>query len=133
MKAMAGVGMAPQLATVVSAADGITRCRWATETGRDLIAYHDEEWGTPTQDEAALFEALALLRGQDLQNPVAPGGAHIVDLHFQIVVILREIVENSFQPARLIGAEVQIASEAIVGDLASIASPIRGAALQFPM
>jgi DNA-3-methyladenine glycosylase I len=57
---MAGVGMSPELPTVVSGADGITRCRWATETGRDLIAYHDVEWGKPTHDEAALFEALVL-------------------------------------------------------------------------
>jgi DNA-3-methyladenine glycosylase I len=60
MKAMAGVDMSPRLATVVTAADGITRCRWATETGRDLTAYHDDEWGTPTHDEATLFEALVL-------------------------------------------------------------------------
>jgi DNA-3-methyladenine glycosylase I len=60
MKAMAGVDMPPQLATVVTAADGVTRCRWATETGRDLTAYHDHEWGTPTRDEARLFEALVL-------------------------------------------------------------------------
>ncbi|HZC11550.1 MAG TPA: DNA-3-methyladenine glycosylase I [Mycobacterium sp.] len=57
---MAGVGMSPQLPTVVRAADGVTRCRWATETGRDLIAYHDLEWGKPTHDQAALFEALVL-------------------------------------------------------------------------
>ncbi len=60
MKAMAGVDMPPQLATVVTADDGITRCRWATETGRDLTAYHDREWGVPTHDEALLFEALAM-------------------------------------------------------------------------
>jgi DNA-3-methyladenine glycosylase I len=60
MKAMAGVGVPPQLATVVTAADGVTRCRWATETSRDLTAYHDDEWGRPTHDENALFEALAL-------------------------------------------------------------------------
>jgi DNA-3-methyladenine glycosylase I len=60
MKAMAGVGVPARLATVVTAADGVTRCRWATETGRDLIAYHDREWGTPTHDEAVLFEALVL-------------------------------------------------------------------------
>ena len=60
MKAMAGVDMPPQLATVVTAADGVTRCRWATETGRDLAAYHDHEWGRPTRDEAMLFEALVL-------------------------------------------------------------------------
>jgi DNA-3-methyladenine glycosylase I len=57
---MAGVGMSPQLPIVVRAADGVTRCRWATETSRDLIAYHDLEWGKPTHDEAALFEALVL-------------------------------------------------------------------------
>ena len=60
MKAMAGVDMPPQLATVVTAADGVTRCRWATETSRDLTAYHDHEWGTPTREEATLFEALVL-------------------------------------------------------------------------
>lgn len=60
MKAMAGVGMAPGLPTVVTGADGVTRCRWATETGRDLTAYHDGEWGIPTHDEVALFEALVL-------------------------------------------------------------------------
>jgi DNA-3-methyladenine glycosylase I len=62
VKAMAGVGMPAQLATVVTAADGVTRCRWATETGRDLTVYHDHEWGVPmpTHDEAMLFEALVL-------------------------------------------------------------------------
>ncbi len=60
MKAMAGVGMPPGLSAVVAGPDGVTRCRWATETGRDLIAYHDREWGTPVRDEAVLFEALAL-------------------------------------------------------------------------
>lgn len=57
---MAGVGVPAHLPTVVRGADGVTRCRWATETGRDLTAYHDREWGTPVYDEAALFEALAL-------------------------------------------------------------------------
>lgn len=60
MKAMAGVGMAPELATVITGADGVTRCRWATATGRDLTGYHDSEWGTPIHDEAAVFEALVL-------------------------------------------------------------------------
>jgi DNA-3-methyladenine glycosylase I len=60
MKAMAGVGIAPHLATVVTAADGVTRCRWATETGRDLTEYHDREWGRPTHDDATLFEVLVL-------------------------------------------------------------------------
>lgn len=57
---MAGVDMPPQLPTVITAADGVTRCRWATETGRDLTAYHDEEWGRSAHDETAVFEALVL-------------------------------------------------------------------------
>ena len=57
---MAGVGVPAHLPTVITAADGLTRCRWATETGRDLIAYHDLEWGRPTHDETLLFEALVL-------------------------------------------------------------------------
>ena len=57
---MAGIDMPPELPTVITAADGITRCRWATGTGRDLTVYHDVEWGRPTHDEVALFEALAL-------------------------------------------------------------------------
>jgi DNA-3-methyladenine glycosylase I len=61
MKAMAGVDMSPQLATVVIGADDVTRCRWATETGRDLTGYHDQEWGTPIHDEAMLFEALVVM------------------------------------------------------------------------
>lgn len=60
MKAMAGVDVPSHLPTVVSCADGVVRCRWATETGRDLTAYHDDEWGRPTLDETELFEALVL-------------------------------------------------------------------------
>lgn len=60
MKAMAGVGVPSELAAVVWAAGDVTRPRWATETGRDLTAYHDHEWGTPTHDECMLFEALVL-------------------------------------------------------------------------
>jgi DNA-3-methyladenine glycosylase I len=57
MKAMAGVDMSPQLATVVTGADDVTRCRWATETGRDLTGYHDQEWGTPTRRGDAVRSA----------------------------------------------------------------------------
>jgi DNA-3-methyladenine glycosylase I len=60
MKAMAGFGVPLTRPTVIVSADGVGRCSWATETGMDLTAYHDEEWGTPTRDVAALFESLAL-------------------------------------------------------------------------
>jgi DNA-3-methyladenine glycosylase I len=36
----------------------LTRCPWASN---DIsIRYHDEEWGTPTHDDATLFEFLVL-------------------------------------------------------------------------
>jgi len=57
---MAGVDVPPELPTVITSADGVARCRWATETGRDLTGYHDREWGTPTHNETVLFEALVL-------------------------------------------------------------------------
>src|SRR5260370_9519379 len=34
------------------------RCAWAL--GDNYIAYHDEEWGVPHHDDAALFELLIL-------------------------------------------------------------------------
>lgn len=36
-----------------------TRCGWAG-TEPLMVAYHDDEWGTPTHDDAALFELLTL-------------------------------------------------------------------------
>ena len=40
------------------------RCAWAGATGPNpdpvMIAYHDDEWGTPVHDEIDLFERLAL-------------------------------------------------------------------------
>ena len=35
------------------------RCRWPGDDP-DEIAYHDLEWGVPTRDQSALFEALTL-------------------------------------------------------------------------
>jgi DNA-3-methyladenine glycosylase I len=36
-----------------------TRCEWAG-TEPLMVAYHDDEWGTPTHDDRALFELLTL-------------------------------------------------------------------------
>jgi len=47
---------------ILPRADDVTRCPWCL--GNDLyVAYHDEEWGTPSHDEHHLFEML-LLEGQ---------------------------------------------------------------------
>ena len=37
-----------------------TRCEWAGTSSEALIAYHDEEWGTPSRDDRHLFEMLTL-------------------------------------------------------------------------
>ena len=39
--------------------DGQLRCRWGT-TAPDYIAYHDDEWGMPVDDDNRLFEKLCL-------------------------------------------------------------------------
>jgi DNA-3-methyladenine glycosylase I len=39
--------------------DGKPRCRWAG-AAPDFLAYHDEEWGFPVDDDRTLFEKLCL-------------------------------------------------------------------------
>jgi DNA-3-methyladenine glycosylase I len=40
--------------------DGRTRCGWGDWTDPLYLAYHDEEWGTPSRDRRHLFEMLVL-------------------------------------------------------------------------
>jgi DNA-3-methyladenine glycosylase I len=39
--------------------DGRPRCWWGVSTP-DYVAYHDEEWGRPVEDEDAIYERLVL-------------------------------------------------------------------------
>jgi DNA-3-methyladenine glycosylase I len=39
--------------------DGATRCSWGNGT-LDYVAYHDDEWGRPVDDDDRLFEKLCL-------------------------------------------------------------------------
>src|SRR6266568_7736122 len=45
---------------VITGFDGKPRCAWAGDGDTPLGRYHDEVWGTRTDDESALFEALTL-------------------------------------------------------------------------
>jgi DNA-3-methyladenine glycosylase I len=36
------------------------RCEWADSDDALMVAYHDEEWGTPSHDDRHLFELLTL-------------------------------------------------------------------------
>ena len=48
-----------EAAGVVAGADGVPRCWWCV--GDPLYeSYHDDEWGRPIDDDAALFEKLSL-------------------------------------------------------------------------
>ncbi len=44
---------------VVRGADGVRRCWWPGAHD-DYLAYHDDEWGRPVDDDARLFEKLCL-------------------------------------------------------------------------
>jgi DNA-3-methyladenine glycosylase I len=49
--------------TPLPAPDGRPRCWWLDGAGRPdpaMVAYHDDEWGRPVSDDAALFERLCL-------------------------------------------------------------------------
>lgn len=43
----------------VAGPDGRLRCPWSLGTP-DLLTYHDEEWGRPVREDAAMFERLCL-------------------------------------------------------------------------
>src|SRR2546429_5275231 len=47
-------------ADVIIGYDGKPRCAWAGAGDTALGRYHDEDWGTRTYDESALFESLTL-------------------------------------------------------------------------
>jgi len=44
---------------LVPGPDGEPRCRWAG-AAPDYVAYHDDEWGRPTDDDVRLFEKVCL-------------------------------------------------------------------------
>jgi DNA-3-methyladenine glycosylase I len=42
----------------------VIRCAWVPLGDPPYVAYHDQEWGTPTHDERALYELLVLEAAQ---------------------------------------------------------------------
>jgi DNA-3-methyladenine glycosylase I len=49
----------PRMDSVVTGADGNSRCWWGASTP-DYELYHDEEWGRPVRDERGLYERMVL-------------------------------------------------------------------------
>jgi len=50
----------PAKGDAITGEDGKPRCPWAGAAPTALARYHDEIWGTRTDDESAMFEALTL-------------------------------------------------------------------------
>ena len=48
------------MSRVVAGPDGRLRCPWGAGPSADYTTYHDEEWGRPVHDDAALFERISL-------------------------------------------------------------------------
>jgi DNA-3-methyladenine glycosylase I len=69
---------------VIVGHDGKPRCGWAGPGDTALGRYHDEVWGSRTQDESALFEALTL-------------GVFQVGLSWAIVFGKREAFQKAFR------------------------------------
>jgi DNA-3-methyladenine glycosylase I len=44
---------------IVVGDDGVARCAWGA-SAPDYVAYHDDEWGFPVDDDVRLFEKLSL-------------------------------------------------------------------------
>jgi DNA-3-methyladenine glycosylase I len=44
---------------VVAGDDGLDRCGWCT-SAPDYVAYHDDEWGRPVDDDVRLYEKICL-------------------------------------------------------------------------
>jgi len=47
------------MSDAVAGPDGRLRCPWAL-SAPEYVAYHDDEWGRPVQDDRAMFERLSL-------------------------------------------------------------------------
>src|SRR5882672_11335511 len=69
---------------VIIGHDGKPRCVWAGAGDSALGRYHDEVWGTRTNDESAMFEALTL-------------GVFQVGLSWAIVFAKRDAFRKAFR------------------------------------
>src|SRR5260370_34724585 len=69
---------------VITGHDGKPRCAWAGAGDTAFGRYHDEVWGTRTDDQSAMFEALTL-------------GVFEVGLSWSVVFGKREAFREAFR------------------------------------
>jgi len=98
---------------VIIAYHGKPRCAWAGADDSAFGRYHDEVWGTRTEDEPAMFEALTL-------------GVFEVGLSWSIVFGKRDAFRTAFGGFEV--AQVAAMTEADVDRLVHDASIIRNRA-----
>jgi DNA-3-methyladenine glycosylase I len=95
---------------VIIGHDGTPRCAWAGDGDNAFGRYHDEVWGTRTDDESAMFEALTL-------------GVFEVGLSWAVVFGKRDAFRKAFRDFDV--AEVAAMTERDVDRLVKDASIIR--------
>src|SRR5712672_2284545 len=98
---------------VITGYDGKPRCPWAGAGDSAFGRYHDEVWGTRTDEESAMFEALTL-------------GVFEVGLSWSIVFGKREPFRKAFRDFDV--AKVAAMTERDVDRLVQDASIIRNRA-----
>jgi DNA-3-methyladenine glycosylase I len=98
---------------VIFGQDGKPRCAWAGAGDSAFVRYHDEVWGTRTQDESAMFEALTL-------------GVFEVGLSWPVVFGKRDAFRKAFRGFDV--AKVAAMTEPDVDRLVGDASIIRNRA-----
>jgi DNA-3-methyladenine glycosylase I len=95
---------------VIIGRDGKPRCPWTDADDAASVRYHDEVWGTRTNDESAMFEALTL-------------GVFEVGLSWSIVFGKRDAFRKAFRGFDV--AKVAAMTEQDVDRLVQDASIIR--------
>jgi DNA-3-methyladenine glycosylase I len=98
---------------VIIGYDGIPRCAWVGADDTAALRYHDEVWGTRTDDESTMFEALTL-------------GVFEVGLSWSIVFGKRDAFRKAFRGFDVAG--VAAMTERDVDRLVRDASIIRNRA-----
>jgi len=100
---------------VIIGRDGKPRCAWAGAGDTAFGRYHDEVWGTRTNDESAMFEALTL-------------GVFEVGLSWSIVFGKRDAFRKAFQgrvPPVSFAARASRSPAVCDGNSASPARPLQ--------
>src|SRR5579859_1953212 len=77
-----------------------------------------------------LLEPSALLRRENLHDPITSRRPDVFDLRFQILVILHEIIQDCFEAVGLFRREIQLGLQPLIGEVSFVTAPVSRAAMQ---